>query len=162
MEKIETKKSWVKRHPILTGLGILIVLFIVIGSSGSDSTSSTTQTTNTTTQREVVPPEPMIKVTASQLAREYNANGVSADAKYKDKRIEISGTIKSISRDILDDAYVSLAGDSSSFSDVQCMFTKADEGVLVNLSEGNQIVVQGEVSSMLLNVIVRDCKVISS
>ena len=35
MEQNPTKKSWFRRHPILTGLGVLIVL-ILIASSGSD------------------------------------------------------------------------------------------------------------------------------
>lgn len=46
MEQNPTKKSWPRRHPILTGLGVLIVL-IIIASSGSDTTKSTTQTSGT-------------------------------------------------------------------------------------------------------------------
>lgn len=162
----DVKKPWAKRHPILTGFGLLIILFIVIGSIGGDKTPTTTQQTNNnstaSTPREVEQPVVLTRVTASQLAKEYKANGVSADAKYKNRTIEISGTVKSISRDILDDAYITLNGDANSFTDVQCMFSADDEGALLNLSEGSQVVVQGEVDSMLLNVLVRDCKVITN
>lgn len=37
-----TTKSWIKRHPILTGLGIFLILLILIGSGGDD-TSPTDQ-----------------------------------------------------------------------------------------------------------------------
>lgn len=36
----EPKKSWVKRHPILTGIGIFIFLIILVGSGGDDESST--------------------------------------------------------------------------------------------------------------------------
>ena len=45
----QIKKSWPRRHPILTGLGVLIVL-ILIASAGSDTTKSTTQTSGTSAE----------------------------------------------------------------------------------------------------------------
>lgn len=49
MEQNPTKKSWFRRHPVLTGLGILIVL-IIIASAGSDKAKSTTQTSGTSAE----------------------------------------------------------------------------------------------------------------
>lgn len=43
MEQNPTKKSWFKRHPILTGLGVLIVI-ILIASSGSSTKTDTAST----------------------------------------------------------------------------------------------------------------------
>lgn len=43
------KKSWPRRHPFLTGIGVLIVL-IIIASAGSDTTKSTTQTSGTNSE----------------------------------------------------------------------------------------------------------------
>jgi hypothetical protein len=40
MEQNPTKKSWFRRHPVLTGFGILVVL-IIIASTGSDKTATT-------------------------------------------------------------------------------------------------------------------------
>jgi hypothetical protein len=44
----QPKKSWIRRHPVLTGIGVFIVLIILI-SSGSDKTATTTQSSTTST-----------------------------------------------------------------------------------------------------------------
>jgi len=139
---------------------VLVIIFIgVIGSSGDKPASTSTEKqTPVITEKEVE----VVKVTAPQLAKAYKDNGVSADLTYKGKLLEISGTVKSIGRDILDDAYVTLSGDSNSFTDIQCMFSSENESALVSLKEGSKITVRGEVSSMLLNVLVKDCTVVAN
>ncbi|MES2930844.1 MAG: hypothetical protein V4665_03625 [Patescibacteria group bacterium] len=42
---MKVKKSWFRRHPFLTGLGVLIILIIIIpGSKKKDSTTNTAST----------------------------------------------------------------------------------------------------------------------
>ncbi len=102
-----------------------------------------------------------MQVSASQLVNDYKANEVSADIKYKNKMVEISGTIKSIGKDILDQPYVAIAGNSSdTFTDVQCMFDKSDQDQLASLSKNTKITLRGRVDGILMNVLIRDCIVI--
>ena len=97
-------------------------------------------------------------LTADQLYSEYDSNQVAADAKYKDKVVEISGSIGGIGKDITDTAYVIIGG-TGMLNGVQCMFPKGQETAIGNLSKGQQITAKGEVSSKIGNVLVRNCTI---
>lgn len=164
MENIQ-KKSWFKRHPILTGIGSLVLLFIIIGSLGSNDTSTTQQTTasSNSPEREVEQAVVAMNVSSETLRKAYSANQVSADQMYEGKLLEISGTIDTIGKDILDEAYITFeASDPYAFDKVQCMFKMVNEGELATVSKGDPITVQGTMSGVLISgPIVRNCKVIS-
>lgn len=163
MEK--EKKKWYKRWWAI--VLYVFVFLMIIASMGEDkngenkkSTTQETAVTNDQAQNQQVE-QPAIKVSAAQLSEEYNANQVAADAKYKDKTLEISGVIDDIQKDILDTPYIILRGNANSFFGVQCMFSKEDEAKLVNLSKEQNIVLRGNVSSEFIgNVIVRGCSIV--
>ena len=137
---------------------VVIVIFWIIGAQGSPSNSGTAQTATTTQQ---APQVPAIQVTATQLISDYQANEVSADAKYKDKTVQVTGTIQNIGKDILDNPYVALSGNSSDLiTSVQCMFDKSDEGQLATLSKDKKITLQGKVSGKLGNVLINGCSIV--
>jgi hypothetical protein len=93
-------------------------------------------------------------LSANQLYSEYDRNEVAADAKYKGKIVVVSGTIMSIGKDILDDAYIVIGGEG--FLDgVQCTFTKGEQSSVARLSRGQQVTVKGEVAGKVIgNVLV--------
>jgi len=85
-------------------------------------------------------------------------NTVAADEKYKGKTIEVSGTISSIGKDILDTMYVSLkTGDI--IGSVQCMLEDSELEKAASLTQGQQITLTGEKPDYLMNVILRNCKI---
>lgn len=133
-------------------LGIF-VFFVIIGSGGNSSKTIRPAATAGTSQEEALP------VTASQLMRDYEANEIAADAKYKNKLVNVSGTIANIGKDILDTPYVSLDADSLVFG-IQCMFAKSDQESLVSLSNGVRVTLQGRVSGKLGNVLVKECLIL--
>jgi hypothetical protein len=101
---------------------------------------------------------PPLKISALQLSEEYNANKVAADQKYEDKILEVSGTIDSIGKDILDTPYVTLKGREFSIFGVQCMFDKSQEDKLAKLVKDQSITITGKVSGELIgNIILRNC-----
>lgn len=158
MEK--EKKKWYKRWWAI--VLYVFVFLMIIASMGEDEKSTTQETAviNNQVQNQQVE-QPAIKVSAVTLSEEYNANQVAADAKYKDKTLEISGVIDDIQKDILDTPYIILRGNSNSFFGVQCMFSKEDEIELVNLSKEENIVLRGKVSSEFIgNVVVRGCSIV--
>ncbi len=161
----DVKKSWFKRHPILTGIMSLVLLLIIIGSLGSNDTSTTQQTTasSSSQEREVEQTVVAMKVSSETLRKAYSANQVSADQMYEGKLLEISGTVDTIGKDILDEAYITFeANDPYAFDKVQCMFKIMNEGDLATLSKGQPITVQGTMSGVVISgPLVRNCKVVS-
>ncbi len=149
-------QSWFKRHKILTGIGSVFLFFTIVSALGSPKEGQSTSTTDTATTTEVV--EEVTTVTASQLFSDYKGNQVAADEKYKGKTIEVSGTITSIGKDILDTMYVSLkTGDI--IGSVQCMLEDSELEKAAGLTQGQQITLTGEKPDYLMNVILRNCKI---
>jgi len=92
---------------VFVGLAILILIINPAGNSKKDDAQ---------TQQSSQPQEQAIVVTATKLLQDYEANEVAADAQYKKKIVEVSGTISTIGKDILDTPYISLAAVSFLFS----------------------------------------------
>lgn len=140
----------------------VIVLFILIGSSDSPSTPTQVGNNSNINTAPAAQPEEAIKITSVKLSEEYNANKVAADAKYKDKLLEVSGIIDTIGKDILDTPYVTLQGRQYSLFGLQCMFAKSDETELATLSKGQSITLQGRVSGELIgNVLAKGCRIVN-
>ena len=98
--------------------------------------------------------KPSVKISASRLYKEYDANEIAADQKYKGKIIEVTGVIRDIGNDIMNNAYVTLAGDEY-FGDIQCYFNK--KSVVAKLSKGKRITIIGSCSGLLMNVQMDNC-----
>lgn len=157
------QRNWFMRHKVLTVLGAIIALFILIGiiaASGGGSKDSTSTTAGSNGTKTDAPAQPAaIQVDAKKLSADYEANEVAADNQYKNKQVQISGTIKDIGKDILDSPYVSFENGNSIFG-VQCMFDKSDGNALASLTKAQKITLTGKVSGKLGNVIVNDCKIV--
>lgn len=153
-------RSWFRRHWILTTIGCVIILGAVTNSvsppksnnSGNDSSDSS----QGTVIEEVEPVEEAIKVNANDLYAEYKQNEIAADQKYDNKILEVSGTIQSIGKDILEDMYVSLKTDDI-IGSVQCMLADEEANKAATLAEGQTITLKGKNTGLLMNVILRDC-----
>ena len=159
----DSKKKFYKRWWFWA---IVVAVLYIIGSSagnndGNNQPSPQKQAEQQKAQESKPVEEVAIKVTASQLYTDYEANEVAADAKYKDKNVEISGTISSIGKDLMDTPYVALVvSPNNPVFSVQCMFDKSDQSKLTSLSKDSKIVLLGKVSSKLGNIIVRDCSIV--
>jgi hypothetical protein len=102
----------------------------------------------------------VISVNAATLMAAYDANEISASAKYEDKIVSVTGVVNEIAEDFLGDAYVTLgSGAQFEFTGVQCYFADSNRADLANLSKGQQATLKGIVKGFLLNVEVRGCTV---
>jgi hypothetical protein len=157
MSEVEpVKKKWYK-----TWYGIVGIIFVVgiIGNLLPESTPKAEDVSSIPVKEEVV--EPAIKVTAVKLASDYEANEVSADANYKGKTLEVTGTISTIGKDILDTPYVALSdGKQYSITSIQCMFDKSDQDQLTSLSKDTKITLQGRGAGKLGNILLRECSIV--
>ncbi len=147
------QRSWVRRHPILTGIVSLFGFFVIMGVIGSANNGQ-----NYPSQQIHKPSEASIAVTAVQLFAAYEANAIAADNQYKGKLLEVSGIVASVGKDILDAPYVSLKTNNPIFS-VQCMIDKSEAAQAATLSKGARIVVVGRNSGKLGNILLRDCSI---
>jgi hypothetical protein len=129
---------------------------MIIGASGGGSTTSTNQTKNIEVAKKVE----VTKITSSALMKAYTDNEVNADNLYKGKHIEITDVVQSIGKDIMDNAYITFAGNSNTFGDIQCMFPKTAESEIGLLKKGQTITIQGDVSGKLGNIIVENCTIL--
>ncbi|EKD23543.1 MAG: hypothetical protein ACD_81C00219G0004 [uncultured bacterium] len=161
-KKIESSPS-LKKIPLLIWALILLVAPIVIVGviflgivimAPAPSNRNSAPVINTPAQQKG------IQVTAIQLATDYEANEIAADTKYKDQIVEVTGTIKDISKDILGAPYIILSGDPNSITDVQCTFDKSKQNQLIPLTKDTKITLLGKVSRKLLNVRVDECSII--
>lgn len=145
---------------------ILVLALMIFAGSRSSSTigslSKNEQSQNTINAEQPASPaqkETAIKVTASELYAKYEANEIQADNLYKDKLLEVSGTISNIGKDILDSPYVALKTNNM-FGSVQCMLADSQKDKATNLSKGQSVTLTGRNSGKTItNVLLRDCEI---
>ncbi len=140
-----------KKSPVLMGCGgclgvivLLIVMGTIFGSKATkvSQTSSDTSVSQSSSQTEQAPEEKAVEVSAQQLFQSYQDNELAADNQFKDKTILVTGTIQSIGKDIVDDAYVTLET-SNRFMPVRCVFEKSEGNKIAQLSKGKTVTVRG-------------------
>ena len=126
-----------------------IFLFIIIGFGSLDEFENLDQSPKVTSDS-----NPSVTISASKLYKEYNENEIAADEKYKGKIIEVTGVIRDIGNDIMDNAYITLVGDEY-FGDIQCYFN--EKSVVAKLSKGKRVTVIGSCSGLMINVQINNC-----
>jgi len=98
-------------------------------------------------------------INSYDLFQEYEMNEISADNKYKNKIIVVRGTIRSIGRDVLRNAYVKLEGEGE--LGIQSFFTKERESDLIDLVVGEEILIMGKCEGKGLgNIYLKESRII--
>ena len=126
-----------------------LFLFVIIGFGSLDEFENLDQNPKVTSDS-----NPSVTISASKLYKEYNENEIAADEKYKGKIIEVTGVIRDIGNDIMDNAYITLVGNEY-FGDIQCYFK--EKSVVAKLSKGKRITIIGSCSGLLMNVQMDNC-----
>lgn len=150
----------------LSFIGFFILIFI-IGKAGGNSTTSkisnAATTNNSTIQKEDKKVE-TIKVSAIQIYNDYKENEVSADNKYKDKLVDVSGEVDKIGKDFMDVPYVSLVTLKNEIMDlsmVQCKFDKDKMAELASLKKGTRLIIRGTVNGSVATIVqIEDCEIL--
>jgi hypothetical protein len=157
------QRGWFKKHPILTIILALFILGIIGSASKGGSTTAGTTTTPTEEKKVAVSPKPIeyIKITASKLYAAYEENAIKADEMYKDKMVEVSGLSGSISKDITNTMYVTIKTDNI-IGSVQCYLPESEKQKAMDLKPDTQIVVHGRNSGKMMNILIKDCTIVSN
>lgn len=94
-----------------------------------------------------------IKISAEELSEAYLANEVSADSKYLNKNLEITGIVDDISV-VLGHTYINLKGtDKSLIHNIQVSTTKAKA---MMVKKGQQIIVRGKCDGYGISIEIKE------
>lgn len=101
-----------------------------------------------------------IETTPQEICGEYEDNEVSADNKYKGKKVAITGTIERIIKSgFSDDPIIVFKG--TFIKDVKFYFSKDSNNEISNLSKGDKITIVGTCKGMtLVDVVLHKCKIL--
>lgn len=138
----------------------LLVFSIAMGGS-SDSPANDSSDADAQNSTAATPEPEYIEVTAKDLLAAYDENTVSADNTYKDQLLKVTGTVGTIGKDIMDDAYVTLTSDEPySLISVQCYFSKDNLDAIASLKEGDTVTITGKCDGESLNVLLKQCNLV--
>ena len=103
----------------------------------------------------------MPTVSASDLARAYEANTVAADRAFKGARFKVTGVVGDINTDLFGKPYVTLRGGVNEFMEPQFGFDKDDTDRLATLRKGSKVTLvctgAGDVAKTPMS---RDCRLL--
>lgn len=143
-------------------IALIVVWTMVIGGVAAETSKTLDDMsgkTKTVISKDYSKPEFILSSEA--LYKEYKANEVSADSKYKNKIIQISGVIENIGKDVMGKPYVILAGEGviEGLNGIQCFFNEDQAGDFANLQKGQNVTIIGKCDGMMLgiNLGFKDC-----
>lgn len=88
---------------------------------------------------------PSLAINADQLFSAYNENRISADNKYKDKLVKVSGQVKEINKGITGKTYITLQVSSNMpMSGIHCYFNDSYNAKVAEIRKGNNVTIVGE------------------
>ena len=122
-----------------------IILVLLIALAGCK--------TETGIAKSIVDEEPEFRLSAAELAAEYEISESAANEKYKGKVILVTGVVSEIYRGFLYTPYVDLEGG------VRCNFSDTEDEVMLDLSEGQTISMKGQGDRLFIGVELRGCTV---
>lgn len=145
------QRGWFKKHPILTVILALVLIGIIGSMAGSGKGGSKTSQSSPT-------PAPVAeKITAKQLADDFDDNQVAAENKWEGKLVEFSAKITNITDSGI--SFANVASKDFSLAQISC-HTKNKEQLLT-IKNGQTVTVRGIVGKQTIGIIdVNDCVVV--
>lgn len=144
-------------------LSSLVSLMLVACGDTSSSQPPTPASSQSEASAEASQPATeFIKITSAALGKAYEENEAAADDQYKDKNLELSGTIQSIQKDAFDNTVVSLNG-VNEFSNVMATLSDVASKDALKLKKKQKVTLvcigNGEVMG---SPMLKDCSVKSA
>jgi hypothetical protein len=150
----------------LAVLGGLFVLGVIVSAAGgrtgggrasrdtgSDARSDSAHSPGAKSD----PQRPDVEVDAVTLWKDYQANEVAADNRYKDKQLLVSGKVTDISKDFLDDVVIKLATPNP-FMNVMATMDDGEAAKAARLSKGEDLKIVCKGGGMVIgSPMLRDC-----
>lgn len=136
-----------------------ITLLFAVGLAACCNVPDQKGTSGGTRGAKASPATPAVPVDLKTLLGEYKDNEVRADAQFKGKRIQVTGKVGDVKKDILDKIYVVVgSGIQLEIPRVQCHFSDEHALKAAMLSKGQDVTVKGTVKGLMMNVRLDDCE----
>lgn len=118
-----------------------LALMLVAMASGERASSKPAPTSSSQSQpaKVVAPVEPLLEVSAQQLAQAYDRNTVAADQQFKGKTFKVTGVVDSINTDLFGNPYVTLRGGVNQFMEPQFKLDDAYANYAAGLQSGMRV-----------------------
>ena len=118
-----------------------LALMVVAMASGDRPSSKPAPASSSQSQpaKVVAPVEPLLEVSAQQLAQAYDRNTVAADQQFKGKTFKVTGVVDSINTDLFGNPYVTLRGGVNQFMEPQFKLDDAHANYAAGLQSGMRI-----------------------
>lgn len=153
-----------KRSTPLIVIGVIVVAIVVLAAIGSLGSSDNKQDVGQNEQQSIneTQGKEYIEITASDLIDAFNENQVNCKNLYDKKDIKVTGAVKSVGTDILDQVYVCLNHDNDYVViGIQCYAkNKTEEDKISKLKEGDVITVVGVGDCGSLSFSLKDAEII--
>jgi hypothetical protein len=118
----------------------------------------TLQDASTALESALAPAKADLAVEAAELLKDYKANEIRGDEKYKGKRVRIVGQAGEIKRDLTGSMYVTVGtGTRFELPRAQCFFGNDHAEQLAGVEPGQPVLVDGTVEGLMGNVLLRAC-----
>lgn len=128
------------------GLFLLIAIFGAIGGGGDKSSSSSSSSTQV--EQKAEQPKEYTAIDVATLNADLENNAASAQKKYKNKNLKITGILGTIDSD---GNYISIKSSNMDFKGVHCTINKKDkaqEDYVLNLKKEQQVTAYGTVTDV--------------
>jgi hypothetical protein len=139
----KASRPWFKKKRFWA-LGILGLL-VISSAVGGGNTSSNSNSETSASSSENSAPEPALKVSAKTLLDTLESNALSAKTQYKDKRVQITGTLSNIDAS---GKYFSLDAGEITFINIQVFIDEEFLSTVSGFSKGQQVTVTGKIKDV--------------
>lgn len=120
------------------GIIIIAIVAFLIFSSGSNHKAAGGVSAAPAIE-EAPANEPIMQVTAKELALAYNKNSVSADVNFKNKRYEVTGIVSEINTDVMGNAVIGLKGGINEFLEPQFVLAENEKSRAGQVEKGQEL-----------------------
>ena len=155
-------------------LSVLLIALVSMGAEGecTDEAAVEAEIAQTVEAAPTVRPEAtmattpkisIIRVTAEELWQAYDANELAADQRYRDKVLEVTGTVSKVGRSYNDEPYIELdTRQDFTTTGVRCYFAEEHVAQFASLQVGDPLVVRGRNGGIdLFDIEMHGCTVVS-
>jgi hypothetical protein len=110
------------------------------------------------------PPKPVATLSADELVKQYQDNELGADAKYKNKLVEVTGKVGKVGKGLMGHPFVQLGtGQDEDLFGVTCYLTEKGVEQATKLQPGAAVTLRGTVMGKLGGQALRlqDCEIVN-
>lgn len=127
----------------------------ISSSALSASTLSSSQAVATSSESDA------IEVDYKTLWKDYDANPINADKKYRDKKLILTGVVAEIDRDIAQSPYITFDVDQHGLQSIKMSFD--DDEPVAKLKKGQTVTVKGICGGTFTStlIVLRHCEIVT-